>query len=130
MAWSGDSGGFITTIVDLPAAAQGQPIQLRWRCGSDKSRSSPGWFIDSVVVSSYICCPDQPPPPPFAPVAGSYSGLFYEATGPRLHRSGAFTAAFTSLGAYSGSLQIGSVKSSFTGQIDSLGAGTSTVLRK
>lgn len=33
-AWSGDSGGFITTSVGLPAAAAGQNIQLRWRCAS------------------------------------------------------------------------------------------------
>src|SRR5438876_5903301 len=34
-AWSGNSGGFLTTLVNLPAAAAGQTIQLRWRCGTD-----------------------------------------------------------------------------------------------
>jgi PKD repeat protein/endonuclease/exonuclease/phosphatase family metal-dependent hydrolase len=33
-AWSGNSGGFTTTVVNLPAAAAGQSIQLRWRCAS------------------------------------------------------------------------------------------------
>jgi len=33
-AWSGNSGGFITTVVNLPAAAAGQNVQLRWRCAS------------------------------------------------------------------------------------------------
>ena len=32
--WSGTSGGFITTTVNLPSAAAGQNIQLRWRCGT------------------------------------------------------------------------------------------------
>lgn len=33
-AWSGNSSGFITTVVNLPAAAAGQNVQLRWRCGA------------------------------------------------------------------------------------------------
>jgi endonuclease/exonuclease/phosphatase family metal-dependent hydrolase len=33
-AWSGDSGGFTTTVVNLPVAAAGQNIQLRWRCAA------------------------------------------------------------------------------------------------
>ncbi|HTS19772.1 MAG TPA: endonuclease [Verrucomicrobiae bacterium] len=33
-AWSGDSGGFISTVVNLPAAAAGQTVQLRWRCAT------------------------------------------------------------------------------------------------
>lgn len=33
-AWSGNSGGFTTTVVNLPATAAGQSIQLRWRCAS------------------------------------------------------------------------------------------------
>jgi hypothetical protein len=37
-AWSGSSGGFITSIVNLPSAASGQSIQLRWRCGTDTGR--------------------------------------------------------------------------------------------
>ena len=33
-AWSGTSGGFITTTVNLPATAAGQNVQLRWRCAT------------------------------------------------------------------------------------------------
>jgi PKD repeat protein/endonuclease/exonuclease/phosphatase family metal-dependent hydrolase len=33
-AWSGNSGGFTATVVNLPAAAAGQNIQLRWRCAT------------------------------------------------------------------------------------------------
>ena len=56
--WSGDSGGFITTVVNLPAAAAGQTIHLRWLCGSDSSAGKTGWFVDSVSLSDgfYTCC--------------------------------------------------------------------------
>jgi uncharacterized repeat protein (TIGR01451 family) len=54
--WSGNSGGFISTVVNLPASASGQNIQLRWRCGADNSVSEPGWYIDSVAISNLTCC--------------------------------------------------------------------------
>ena len=38
-AWSGNSGSFITTTVNLPAVAAGQNIQLRWRCGTGSTPS-------------------------------------------------------------------------------------------
>src|SRR3984893_15916580 len=56
MAWSGNSGGFITAVVNLPAAAAGQNIKLRWRMASDTSVAIQGWRIDGVVVL------DCPPP--------------------------------------------------------------------
>ncbi len=40
-AWSGNSGGFLTTAVTLPAAAAGQNVQLRWRCGAGSSPTAP-----------------------------------------------------------------------------------------
>jgi hypothetical protein len=57
-AWSGYSGSFITTVVNLPAAAAGQNIQLKWRCGSDDSFGYTGWYIDTVSVTdgSFNCC--------------------------------------------------------------------------
>src|SRR5262249_34471911 len=55
-AWSSSSGGFITTLVSLPAAAAGQTVQLRWRCGSDSSVSGNGWDVDSISVYSRVCC--------------------------------------------------------------------------
>ncbi|HXU75065.1 MAG TPA: S8 family serine peptidase, partial [Methylomirabilota bacterium] len=59
-AWSGNSGGFITTLINLPAGAQGQSIQLRWRCGSDSSTATPGWYVDSVLISGVGCCSYPP----------------------------------------------------------------------
>ncbi len=57
-AWSGNSSGFVTTTVTLPAAAAGQSIRLKWRCGTDSSISSSGWYVDSVSLqdSAYACC--------------------------------------------------------------------------
>jgi hypothetical protein len=59
-AWSGNSAGFVTTVVNLPAAANGQPIQLKWRCGSDSSVSAPGWYVDSLTFMVPSCCVAPP----------------------------------------------------------------------
>jgi hypothetical protein len=47
-AWTGSSGGYITTTVNLPAGAQGQNIMLRWRVDSDVSVSGAGWSVDTI----------------------------------------------------------------------------------
>ena len=60
-AWSGNSGGFITTTVNLPASAAGQSVQLRWVFGSDTSVSATGWYVDSIsVTDGSVCCVGQP----------------------------------------------------------------------
>jgi hypothetical protein len=53
-AWTNNSGGFITTTVNLPASALGQNVQLRWREGTDNSIADTGWFVDSVSVSGVV----------------------------------------------------------------------------
>ncbi len=59
-AWSGSAGVFQKTVVNLPAAAAGQTVHLRWRLASDNYYSYPGWYIDSVSMteSYYSCCSD------------------------------------------------------------------------
>ncbi|MBA2431296.1 MAG: hypothetical protein H0V56_04180, partial [Chthoniobacterales bacterium] len=63
-AWSGLSGGtasapaYITSVVNLPPAAAGQLIQLKWRQGSDSSvvpATNPGSRIDTIRLSSFVC---------------------------------------------------------------------------
>ena len=55
-AWSGNSGGYITTTASLPAAAAGQSVRLRWRFGADDNTAAVGWFVDTIsVVGSYAC---------------------------------------------------------------------------
>jgi hypothetical protein len=58
-AWSGNSGGYLTTTVNLPAAAAGQTIQLRWLCGTDNGNGPgnfAGWRIDSIAITTATCC--------------------------------------------------------------------------
>ncbi|HQY66301.1 MAG TPA: M36 family metallopeptidase [Pyrinomonadaceae bacterium] len=61
-AWSGTStGGYIDTVANLPAAANGQSIQLRWRMASDSSVASTGINVDDVqIVSSFTCAAAVP----------------------------------------------------------------------
>ena len=56
-AWTGNSGGFITTVVNLPASANGQNIRLRFRAGADSSTTVANnhWRIDSIVINSFQC---------------------------------------------------------------------------
>jgi Bacterial Ig-like domain len=65
-AWTGNSGGYITTTANLPAAASGQNIQLKWRMGSDTGVSGAGVRIDNVSIanSSYVCCVSGATPTP------------------------------------------------------------------
>jgi uncharacterized repeat protein (TIGR01451 family) len=57
-AWSGNSGGFITTIVNLPASAAGQSINLNWQFGTDVEVGGSGWYVDtvSIIDGSFMCC--------------------------------------------------------------------------
>lgn len=62
-AWTGSSGGFITTTVVLPASAYGQNAQLKWRMVSDTGTNPTGGGIriDSISLfgASYLCCGGQ-----------------------------------------------------------------------
>ncbi|HWI59871.1 MAG TPA: hypothetical protein VNZ22_21760, partial [Bacillota bacterium] len=56
-AWSGDSGGFITTVVNLPTGAAGKTVQFRWQCSTDDGGTSGnGWFVDTVILTGPVCC--------------------------------------------------------------------------
>lgn len=57
-AWTGNSGGFLTTRVNLPPSAAGQQIRLRWRIGTGgiQANTAQGQFIDSVrITDGYTC---------------------------------------------------------------------------
>jgi hypothetical protein len=64
-AWSGNSDGYVTTVVNLP------PIQtssrLRWRMASDTSGSNEGWRVDTLRMTwchafGTPCATATPPP--------------------------------------------------------------------
>ncbi|MFL6374395.1 MAG: M36 family metallopeptidase [Pyrinomonadaceae bacterium] len=67
-AWTGSSGGYVTTIAQLPAVANGKLVQLKWRFGADNNTApaSGGWWIDTVslsgaaFVTSYSCLVTPP----------------------------------------------------------------------
>ncbi|NOS70393.1 MAG: hypothetical protein HOP33_10735, partial [Verrucomicrobia bacterium] len=55
-AWSGSSGGFITTVANLPTLLSNSVVKFRWRCGTDDGGvSGTGWRIDGVVVTNLVC---------------------------------------------------------------------------
>lgn len=55
-AWTGNSGGYIRSVVRLPAAAAGQSVRLRWRFGADNNTAVVGWFIDDVEIAGNVSC--------------------------------------------------------------------------
>ena len=64
-AWSGNSGGFITSVVNLPAIQTLGEGKLRWRMASDNGGSGEGWRIDKVTISwCHQIGPCTPPPRP------------------------------------------------------------------
>jgi len=64
-AWCFASAGYpayLTTSVNLPAAAAGQTIVLRWHVGSDSSTGAAGQNIDSIVIlDGYNACNQSTP---------------------------------------------------------------------
>jgi len=57
--WSALSPGFITTTVNLPAAAAGQTVQFKWRLGTDNGNfyGGSGWYVDTVALrDGSTCC--------------------------------------------------------------------------
>ncbi len=70
-AWSGNSNGYIKTVINLGAHVSGQTIKLRFRLGSDEIVSAPGWRIDTITITDGVC----PTPTPFAtPTPSDFGG--------------------------------------------------------
>jgi hypothetical protein len=70
-------------------------------------------------------------PNPFIPVAGSYSGLFYDTNrnGITVSNSGFITATVTRAGAFSGRLQLGAAAYPFSGQFSLAGDWTARPMK-
>jgi serine protease AprX len=56
-AWSGNSGGFVTTVVNIPLF--GAQARLRWRMASDTSGSGEGWRVDTVNITACVPVPRE-----------------------------------------------------------------------
>ena len=55
MAWSGNSGGYIDSVINLGPNLNGQVITLRWRIGSDEASAAPGWHVDTISITGASC---------------------------------------------------------------------------
>ena len=55
MAWSGNSGGYIDTVVDLGPNLNGQTIKLRFRLGTDETVATGGWRVDTISITGGGC---------------------------------------------------------------------------
>ncbi len=66
-AWSGLSTGYVNVEATLPAAANGQNVQFKFRMGSDNSVAPAGGGVrvdDFELISSFNCGPGGPTPTP------------------------------------------------------------------
>ena len=69
-AWSGNSEGFVTSVVNLPIGVP--DVGLRWRMASDTSGSNEGWRVDTVNITycrAPPCSPTPTAPPSATPTA-------------------------------------------------------------
>jgi hypothetical protein len=55
MAWSGNSGGYIDTVINLGPNLNGQTVTLRFRMGSDEAVAAPGVHIDTISITGSSC---------------------------------------------------------------------------
>jgi hypothetical protein len=51
-AWTGSSGGFVETIVNLTDTTKfaGKNLRARWRLATNASGASTGWFVDTISL--------------------------------------------------------------------------------
>jgi hypothetical protein len=57
-AWTGSSGAYLLTSLDLPSTVSGHSIQLRWIFGSDETIGATGWRLDNILVSDVTGVPE------------------------------------------------------------------------
>jgi len=55
MAWSGNSGGYITTAINLGSNLNGQTVRFRFRMITDEAASRPGRRIDTLSILGATC---------------------------------------------------------------------------
>ncbi|MEQ8787044.1 MAG: GEVED domain-containing protein [Pirellulaceae bacterium] len=88
--WTGFSGGYIDTVVNLPAAAIGGAVQLQWRLASDEVIGEIGWRIDDLqlVVFSARDWDYGDAPDPTYPTRSAGNGASHITGGPLFLGSG------------------------------------------
>ncbi len=63
MAWTGNSNGFIETVINFTDTAKfvGQTLQVRWGLATNSSNASVGWWVDTIALTSGANLINQPP---------------------------------------------------------------------
>jgi hypothetical protein len=52
--WSGNSHGFVSTVVQLPSTAAGHSVQFQWRLTTDAKTAGDGWYVDTVDCAGWV----------------------------------------------------------------------------
>ncbi|MCC5833572.1 MAG: S8 family serine peptidase [Opitutales bacterium] len=61
-AWSGDSGGFIETVVEIDEDVfADQSVRFAWTLATNGSIASPGWYVDSISLTTQAVQEFDPP---------------------------------------------------------------------
>jgi hypothetical protein len=68
-AWSGNSGGYLNSLLNLGPNLNGQTIQLKFRMVSDATGAGVGWRIDTIAFGGvcHILTPTPTPTPTSSP---------------------------------------------------------------
>lgn len=112
---AGVSGDFVVSVTAANINSEGVP-----GAGSPVSQDFALVIYNGTATNA----------PVYTPVASSYTGLFYEASGPEVGKSGAITLTTTTARSYSGKLQIGSASSAFSGTFTVIGTAANVIARK
>ncbi len=72
----------------------------------------------------------DPPPPVVTPIAGTYSGIFFDTNQPQQRSSGFLSLRLVSSGAFSGSMTLDGAASAFSGRFSSNGLASVRVVRR
>jgi hypothetical protein len=74
LAWTGNSGGWLPALINLPPNAAGQTVQVRWHFATSRGLANGGWFISPVLVTEPLCLPPVTNPLMVNPAV--HDGLF------------------------------------------------------
>lgn len=111
---AGVSGGFVVTVTAANINSVGVP-----GAGSPLSQDFALVIYNATATNGLV----------YSPITASYSGLFSEADGPELGKSGGITLKTTPSRGYSGQIRIGTTTYAFSGAFNTLGAATNTLAR-
>jgi hypothetical protein len=81
-AWSGNSNGFIETVLNFNSTAKfaGKAVRFRWILATNGSTNSPGWHVDSIALLGGGDLSNEPPTIP-SPIAVATSETMIDGDG-------------------------------------------------